>query len=292
MDGVVASYIFICGFIWIAFERAEKIASKKLLEDTYLLITAQRNLSINLHEVLLRYYDAALGMTRISLGAFVPSLNATILYSTMTSCVLVGFLEYMDNFGYIENHPRAFGFFLTVVVLSNMIGDYLNFSKTRLILEISIRYKSLAIWILLVISEIACAVGIFFLVGMMFELIMFMTVKMAPEATAVAVGAEILIEKSGINWNETFYLVRLEGTPNVMAPLAVSFVSSFISLMVVASFATAAGVTDILSGIPTLQRLLNSKTSVADRPLSVLGAIAIIIFTIIYWPVYLVLRFI
>jgi hypothetical protein len=251
------------------------------------------------HDALKRFVDTVFGRVRIYRGLYGPSpLRVAIV--TVICNALIWTINSITSYGI--DFRRGDLLLLTFSVAFGFVFDYLSFSKTRAVVYyLASGQRSLATTILVSILDIAIvpilAIPVIIL---SLEVLDFLLANF-PRAVSWILGLDIIFkyqttpgwtDKTTINWDETFYRQHLSGIPTGILFGLINLVSFALSGIVNLIFLLSIMAYRAKARIPALQEFIDSHTSVQEKPLQILGLLAVGLFAIAFWSCYAVSKLI
>ncbi len=262
-----AIYIFVCGFVWLVFVRLEPL----LKEDTREKIASW--VSGSKHGDADNRWPATFGVVfdRVftkkhwSWRCFWRSCVASLLAVVVMTAVL-----YMVNGsvrGLIDEVGLPGVFALGVIAgMLNLFPDYLSLLETRLVLRRMAKGSSGAFRLLgWLIFDAVVTVGIF-------------AVVLLTATLATGGGMELVVQ---IMPNA---LLSLFGVESGVAEIGIFLYSTFFTSVWIWLYAFSGIAVRLVYRAKRIQTFVDKHLDVATRPLSVMGVVLTVVFTITYWP--------
>jgi hypothetical protein len=107
-----------------------------------------------------------------------------------------------------------------------------------------------------------------------------------PQTTSWLLGISPVIERGIINWDETFYSVGLEGTPNIVYIMVGNAISVALSSTILVIFILAIIGVSIIWKIPYVQDFIDAHTAIQEKPLQIVGLCTVFAFSVFFWIGY------
>jgi hypothetical protein len=281
-----AWFISISGLILLTFERVEKYSSEADLELYYLLLTVKRPAGTHpWHAALSSFFDSIFGEGWTSGPLYAPLWSRVALFSLVVHLAILLLILAGDNF----DHARGWFFIAATAFLANLPCDYITFAKTRTFIKAFPNHPSPLRALLYFSGDIALLLVIISLSMALWGGLQAFFLHAAPNLTAWLLRLQPVIENGQIDWEETFYQVRLTGMPTILVLVLIDSVSAFVSTAVFGVFMLSVYASYARQFIPRLQAFLDDHTAVRKKPLQILGLFAVVGFAIIFWSGYLLL---
>jgi hypothetical protein len=287
----LAWFVAIALFIFGTFERVEKYSSKADLDTYYLMLTIKRDRVGSLwHRAVRRFFDRVFGRG-VKLRSFVfPRFSRVLIITGMIHMAIYIFVLCSTALseGFMFHGISYHGVLAPVAAsfISCAPLDYVSFGKTRLLITCASRTTRFALWLLLAITDLICALPLVIVSGFVFIFIYYyIFLSLAhqhPTIFADIFGVTLQLDPDGrINWDHT--LEKLTDTGNLLIIMMMNIASSIVSSVVVFAFVGSLLSARALNSISAFQVFLDKHTSVQDKPLQIVGLIAVILFGAVFW---------
>jgi hypothetical protein len=287
LDRVIELYLTIAGVIYVVFERLEKYSSKSDLELYYLVITIKReNVIAVWHEATIRFFDKLFGIG-LKLGSLILPRLSRVFLLTCSIHLLFYILMFrsmpMSTFGNVTLLP-----IVTSLVIS-VPFDFVSFAKTRLIIRAASRSENGFYWLFLILIDAAasCVLAGIALTAFWFAYFYFVTsfAENHPQIFASVFHIARQLDPDGaVNWEHTFESVTDMG--NLVINIAMQLASAGVSFLAVSLLVLSLASARLMRKAAAIQKFLDQHTSIEEKPLQIVGAIGIVIFSIAFWTCY------
>jgi len=292
IDRAIEFYLMVSGAIYFVFERLERFSNKADLELYYRMLTIKReNLAPVWREAIIRFFDKLFGA-----GARIGSLTFPLFSRVVLLTGLIHLFAYFFLFRSMSMSIFGGTVSLLQITTSFLIClpfDFISFAKTRAIIQAGARsdkayYSALLIFIDMVGSVLLGVLALFVFATVFFSFVVPLA-EHYPAAFSTMFRITKALDPDGtVNWRHTFESIEMTDNlvVNATMELASAGVSSFIVCLLVLSLACAWS----LGKLSAVQDFLDSHTSIGDKPLQIVGAIAVVLFSIVFWTAYAISR--
>ncbi len=257
-------YIAICGFVWLVFVRLEPLLKKDTRDQiaSWVRGSQQRDADNRWPATFSIVFDRVFTKKHLSWACFWRSCVASVLAVVVMAAVVD-----MVNPGSAFYFDLEWLFFVGIGGIVNLFPDYLSLLETRVVLRWMAKGRAGAFrlfgWLIVdaVVTVGICAVGLLALIALLFGW---------GVNTLVAVMRDALLSLFG---------VEAEGAQFGIFLYSTFFTSVWVWLYVFAGIAVR-----LIYRAKRIQTFVDKHLDVATRPLSVMGVVLIVVFTITDWP--------
>ncbi len=260
-------YIFICGFVWAVFVRLEPLLKDDTREKIASWVRGSKHGDAdNLWPATFGVvFDRVFTEKHLSWGCFWRSCVASLLAVVLMTAILFVVNSSVRNF--LWGDPKVILSIGIGAGILNLLPDYLSLLETRLVLR----------WMA------KGGAGTFKLFGwLVFDAVVtlgiFTTVFLAIDLAFGTDPVDVLVDSI---------------VPGLLSIFSVQGMNAVAGIWLYSTFFTSVWVwLYVFSGIAVrlvyrakrIQTFVDKHLDVATRPLSVMGAVLIVVFTIVYWP--------
>jgi hypothetical protein len=228
------------GSIFLPFVLVEKFSSKEDLENYYLLITVDRfKFNAQWYLLLIKFVDLFFGFHKIYGKLIVPSVFRVAAYTICINTIITLSLQLP---------------FILLIVPGNFLFDYLNFLKTRRVLEFVAKHRTVD----------------YILLGMVIEI--FLLILLYP--------VSFLTNSMIVGFFWSFWD---QGYVTILLTALINTITASLSTIIVILFVVATVVSYFANNISVIQQFLDRHTAVLDKPIQTLGAMVVVLFALLFW---------
>ncbi len=277
LSALAGSWFLVTGLIWKLFERVEKAATdeaKKVATSWILSFDPANNLS-RLSEIFGNSFDSVFGTKHLSWKCFKRSSIASCLAALIFLSIWC-FIRPSEAIQVVFGGELviAIAGFFSWILLFNLVPDYISLLQTRLIVQkLKGGFSSKLLW-LIVDLVLTLSISIVAWCG----IILFSSSKGVDFERLYVVMLDIVIPLS----NKDF---------DVLFPPGIVFYSTFLSSIWLWLYIISVFLIRISSSIDSTFNLIKKYLYRPEQPFTSLGAVSVLIITILYAlviPVYLV----
>jgi hypothetical protein len=156
----------------------------------------------------------------------------------------------------------------TLMIPGNFLFDYFNFLKTRLVLEFVAKHLTFISIVFGMFVEIITFIGLYIVTNLITGVMAFLMSF-----------AYLLMLHSG-----TVFEVSLDSTITTTELVKyINAITAFLSTIIVILFVVATMLSYFANNISVIQQFLDRHTAVLDNPIQTLGAMVVVLFTVLFW---------
>ncbi len=262
-----AIYIFVCGFVWAGFVRLETLLKEDTRKNIASWVRGSKHGDTDSRwpATFGVVFDRVFTKKHLSWGCFWRSCVASVLAVVLMTAILSVVNSSVRN--ELWRDPKVIvGIGLGAVVI-NLLPDYLSLLETRFVLRWMAKGGAGAFklfgWL---IFDAVVTLGIF---------------------TTAVLALVLFFRGDPVDVVEFIVpaLWSIFGVQNVFALWGIFLYSTFFTSVWVWLYAFSGIAVRLVYRAKRIQTFVDKYFDVATRPLSVMGAVLIVVFTIVYWPV-------
>ncbi len=266
-------YIFICGFVWVVFVRLEPLLKKDTRNKiaSWLRGSKHRDADNRWPATFGVVFDRVFTEKHLSWGCFWRSCVASLLAVVLMAAILIVVNSSVRDELWGDPEISFIGHFEIILVIGilagilNLFPDYLSLLETRFVLRWMAKGGAgafkLFVWL---IFDAVVTMGIF---------------TMAMLAYGLFIGEDPV----GVMQAIVSGLLSIFGLQEETI-VGIWLYSTFFTSVWVWLYAFSGIAVRLVYRAKSIQTFVDKHLDVATRPLSVMGAVLIVSFTIVYWP--------
>jgi hypothetical protein len=263
-----AIYIFICGFVWAVFVRLEPLLKDDTREKIATWVSGSKHGDADNRwpATFGVVFDRVFTEKHLSWGCFWRSCVASLLAVVLMTAILFVVNSSVRNLPWGD--PKAILGIGVIAGMLNLLPDYLSLLETRFVLRRMAKGGAGAFKLLgWLIFDAVVTLGIFTTALL---LLLGLTVSEDP--------VEVVV------YTIVPSLLSIFGVQNVFALWGIFLYSTFFISVWVWLYAFSGIAVRLVYRAKGIQTFVDKHLDVTTRPLSVMGVVLIVVFTIVYWP--------
>ena len=259
-------YIAICGFVWLVFVRLEPLLKKDTRDKIASWVSGSKHGDADNRwpATFAVVFDRVFTEKHLSWGCFWRSCVASLLAVVLMTAILFVVNSSVRNF--LWGDPKMILAIGVGAGILNLLPDYLSLLETRFVLRWMAKGGAGAFklfgWL---IFDAVVTLGIFTTVVLAFALFL--------DDDLVAVVDTIVL-----------YLLSIFGAQGMEAVGGIFLYSTFFTSVWIWLYVFAGIAVRLIYRAKRIQTFVDKHLDVATRPLSVMGVVLIVVFTVAYWP--------